>query len=66
MRTRRYRGLTGMSYQQRTMFTSNAELSVLNEIKDVCRAERKTLSELINELFLDRLEKTKNNTITNV
>jgi len=55
-----------MSYEQRTMFTSNAELSVLNDIKDVCREERKTLSELINELFLDRLEKTKNNnTITN-
>jgi hypothetical protein len=62
MRQRKYRGLTGMSYEQRTMFTSNAELSVLNDIKDVCREERKTLSELINELFLDRLEKTKNNT----
>jgi len=47
MKTGRYRGLTGMSYQARTMFTSNAELSVLNDIKDLCRQERKTLSELI-------------------
>lgn len=48
-----------MTYQQRTMFTSNAELSVLNDIKDVCRAERKTLSELINELFLQKLESSR-------
>jgi hypothetical protein len=46
-----------MSYMNRTMFTSNAELSVLNYIKDL--QERKTLSQMINELFIDRLEKTK-------
>ncbi len=48
-----------MSYMNRTMFTSNAELSVLNDIKDLCRQERKTLSQMIHELFMDRLEKTK-------
>lgn len=46
-----------MEYRNRTVFTSNAELDVLNEIKELCRKERKTLSEKINELFIEELEK---------
>jgi hypothetical protein len=46
-----------MEYHTRTTITVNAELDILKEIKELCEKERKSLSEKINELFIEELEK---------
>lgn len=48
-----------MQYQCRTQITSNIELSLLNDVREYCKERRITLSQLLNEVLIERLEKSK-------
>lgn len=49
----------GMSFRDRQAVTVNVERQTYKEIQDLCKQERMTLSELINNLFISKLESTK-------
>lgn len=66
---RERRRMFGMSFRDRQAITVNVERQTYKEIQDICRQERRTLSELIHCFFISKLESSNNSgslTNTNV
>lgn len=63
---RQRRRMFGMSFHDRQAITLNVERQVYREIQELCRQERRTLSELIHSFFISKLESSKgSNSLTN-
>ncbi|MGH9999837.1 MAG: hypothetical protein ACRD6Q_01315 [Nitrososphaeraceae archaeon] len=54
-----------MSFHDRQAITVNVERQTYKEIQDLCKQERRTLSELIHNFFISKLESSKNTTTNN-
>lgn len=63
MRNRRC--MFGMSFRDRQAITVNVERQTYKEIQDLCKQERRTLSEFIHNFFISKLESNKNTTTNN-
>jgi hypothetical protein len=56
---RNRRRMFGMSFHDRQAITLNVERQVYREIQEICRQERRILSELIHSFFISKLENSK-------
>jgi hypothetical protein len=62
---RNRRRMFGMSFHDRQAITVNVERQTYKEIQDLCKQKRRTLSELIHNFFISKLESNKNTTTNN-
>jgi hypothetical protein len=62
---RNRRRMFGMSFHDRHAITVNVERQTYKEIQDLCKQKRRTLSELIHNFSISKLESNKNTTTNN-